>query len=105
MQPETLAGAPAQRGEDAGGKLGLTARALSPEEAGQLGVRGGLAIEDVSGPAANAGLRPGDVILALNNQPVTDVAQFRQLVERSGERFALLIQRGNSRIFVPIRIG
>ncbi len=105
LQPETLAEAPVRPGEDAGGRLGLTARALSPDEASRIGVRGGLAVENTRGPAAEAGLRPGDVILALNNQPVTSVDQFRQLMQGAGNRFALLIQRGNSRIFVPIRIG
>ena len=51
-----------------------------------------------------AGLQRGDIILALNNQAVTSVAQFRSLVEASGKRFALLIQRGESRIFVPLRL-
>lgn len=105
MQPDALAEAPtATPGEDAGGRLGLTARALSAGEAGQLGIRGGLAVESVTGPAARAGLRPGDVILALNNQAVTSVDQFRQQMGNAGNRFALLIQRGSSRIFVPIRL-
>jgi len=107
MSPETTAEAPTTpgRGEDAGGKLGLTGRVLTPEEATQLGVRGGVIVEQVSGPAAQAGLQPGDVILALNNQPVNGVEQFRKMLERAGNRFALLVQRGSSRLFVPIRIG
>ncbi len=103
--PTTLAEAPVSGGEDAGGKLGVTVRALSADEAGQMNVRGGLMIESVTGPAAQAGLQQGDVILALNNQPVTSAAQFRQLLERAGNRFALLIQRGNSRIFIAIRLN
>ncbi|HJV25768.1 MAG TPA: DegQ family serine endoprotease [Aromatoleum sp.] len=93
------------RGEDAGGKLGLTGRALTSEEASQLGVRGGVVVERVSGAAAQAGLQAGDVILALNNQPVTSLQALRQLVEKAGKRFALLAQRGSARIYVPIRIN
>jgi S1-C subfamily serine protease len=37
-----------------------------------------------SGPAARAGLRPGDVITAVGEQPVRDPAQLTQLVERNG---------------------
>ncbi|MFN3984589.1 MAG: DegQ family serine endoprotease [Rhodocyclaceae bacterium] len=102
MQAQTLAEAPAG-GEEAG-RLGVTGRALTAEEARQLGVRGGIAVESATGAAAQAGIRSGDVILALNNQGVTSIDQFRQLVDRSGKRFALLIQRGDSRIFLPIRI-
>jgi S1-C subfamily serine protease len=37
-----------------------------------------------AGPAARAGLRPGDVIIAAGDQPVRDPAQLTQLVERNG---------------------
>ena len=67
--------------------------------------QGGLLVEGVNGPAAKAGMQPGDIILGLNNQPVTSVDQFRKLLEGAGNRFALLVQRGNSRIFLPIRMG
>ncbi len=36
------------------------------------------------GPAARAGLRPGDRITAVDGQPVTNPAQLTQLVERNG---------------------
>ena len=37
-----------------------------------------------NGPAARAGLRPGDLIVAVGDQPVRDPAQLTQLVERNG---------------------
>ena len=84
--------------------LGLSARALTEQEASQLRLRGGLVVEGVDGPAARAGMQRGDIILALNNQPVTSVAEFRNLLKSAGKRFALLIQRGEARIFVPLRL-
>jgi serine protease Do len=93
-----------EQGENIGAKLGLSARPLTAQEASQLGVRGGLVVEGSGGAAARAGVQRGDVILALNNQPVTSVAQFRDLLERAGTRFALLVQRGGARIFVPVRL-
>jgi serine protease Do len=106
MSPEGVAAiAPERGGEDIGSKLGLAARPLTGDEASQLGVAGGLVVERVAGPAAQSGMQPGDVILALNNQPVTGIDQFRKLLEQAGNRFALLVQRGGARIFVPIRIG
>jgi serine protease Do len=86
------------------GKLGLSGRALSAQEARQLGVAGGLLVEETGGPAARAGIQAGDVILALNNQPVTGVEQFRNLLEQAGDRYALLVQRGSGRIYVPIKL-
>jgi serine protease Do len=87
------------------GKLGIAGRPLTPQEGRQLGVAGGLLVEGSSGPAAKAGIQTGDVILAVNNQPVTGVDQFRSLLEQSGNRFALLVQRGEGRIYVPIRLN
>ena len=84
--------------------LGLSARALTEQEASQLRLRGGLVVEGVDGPAVEAGIQRGDVILALNNQPVTSVGEFRNLLKSAGKRFALLIQRGEARIFVPLRL-
>ena len=84
--------------------LGLSARVLTEQEAAQLRLRGGLVVEGVDGPAARAGIQRGDIILALNNQAISSVAEFRNLLKSAGKRFALLIQRGESRIFVPLRL-
>ncbi len=90
-------------GGGSSGKLGLTARPLTEQEASQLEVPGGLVVERVEGTAAKAGLQRGDVILALNNDPVTDIASFRKLLKAAGDRFALLVQRGNARIYLAVR--
>jgi serine protease Do len=106
LKTETVAGGPAapSQVERIGEKLGLSARALTTQEAAELNLRGGIVVEGADGAAARAGLQRGDVILAFNNQPVTNIAQLRALLERAGNRFALLIQRGEARIFVPVRI-
>ncbi|MGB7989160.1 MAG: DegQ family serine endoprotease [Candidatus Methylophosphatis roskildensis] len=105
LNPEKVASASAPEKKPASDKLGLAVRPLQPKEKSKLGIGGGLVVEDVAGPAARAGIQPGDVIVGLNNQPVTDVAAFAKLVQSSGNRMALLVQRGDARIFVPIRIG
>ncbi len=105
LTADTIASAPTpSQVESLNADLGLSARALTAEEATQLRLRGGLVVEGVDGPAARAGMQRGDVILALNNQAVGSVAQFRSLLKTAGKRFALLIQRGESRIFVPLRL-
>ena len=106
LRNETIAGGPPAptQVERIGEKLGLSARALTAQEAAELNLRGGIVVEGADGAAARAGLQRGDVILAFNNQPVTSIAELRALLERAGPRFALLIQRGEARIFVPVRI-
>jgi serine protease Do len=88
------------------GQLGLAVRPLNPDEQKEAGVHGGLLVEDASGPAAKAGIESGDIILALNGTPVKSVGELRSLVERSGKQtIALLVQREDTKIFVPIDLG
>ena len=62
-------------------------------------------VEDVAGAAAKAGVRPGDVIVSVNNTPVKSVEQLRDLVSKSAKSVALLVQRDDARIFIPVTIG
>jgi serine protease Do len=90
----------------AGGKLGLALRPLQPQEAQQAGISGGgLVVEDVSGAAERAGVQPGDVVLAVNGTPARSIDQVRSVVAKADKSVALLIQRGEEKIFVPVRIG
>jgi len=87
------------------GKLGLALRALQPQERRQAGVESGLVVEDAAGPAALAGVQPGDVLVAVNGTPVGSVEQVRAVVAKADKSVALLIQRDGHRIFVPVRVG
>jgi len=89
------------------GKLGLALRPLQPEERRQLGTRDGLLIQEVGdgSAAARAGVRPGDVLLAVNGTPVQSIDQVRNAVKGAEKSVALLVQRGGDKIFVPVRIG
>jgi len=91
--------------EDGGGKLGLAVRPLDPKEQQQLHTRGRLLVEDVSGPALAAGLQAGDVVLGVNGAGVSSVADLKREVARAGHSVALLIQRDEAQIYVPVDIG
>lgn len=87
-------------------KLGLALRPLTRAEKGEVDGGNGLVVEDVgNGPAARAGIQPGDVILAANGERISRVEQLGRQLEHSGKRIALLIQRDGQTLFVPIRIG
>ncbi len=92
-------------GGETGGKLGLAVRPLTPAEKRDSGIEGGLVVEDVAGPAARVGIQPGDVILSLNGTPIASADQLRALVAKSGKQVALLVQRDDARIFIPLDIG
>ena len=87
------------------GKLGLAVRDLTPEEQKQLNGEHGVFIERAEGPAAEAGLRHGDVILAVGSTPVTSAKQLVELSKHADKSVALLIQRDNQRTYVPLQTG
>jgi serine protease Do len=87
------------------GRLGLVVRPLSPDEKKQAGVASGLVVEEVTGPAASAGIMPGDVVLSLNDTPLKSVEQLKSLLSKAGKHVALLVQREDSKIFVPVDLG
>jgi len=91
--------------DEGGGKLGLAVRPLDPKEQQQLHTRGRLLVEDVSGPALAAGLQAGDVVLGVNGAGVSSVADLKREVARAGHSVALLIQRDEAQIYVPVDIG
>src|SRR6266536_2825749 len=99
-QPGEETAATAQPREET---LGLTVEPLTPE-AGQrfkLTAKAGVVVTDVASGSAGeqAGIRPGDAILEVNRQPVTDVESFRQVIGsvKPGEVVPVYVQRGGGR--------
>ena len=80
-------------------------RPLSAEEKEASKLAGGVVVEDVGGAAAKAGVRPGDVIVSANRTPITSTEQLKGIVDKAGKAIALLIQRDDARIFVPVPLG
>ena len=87
------------------GRLGVAVRPLTPDEKSNASVSHGLLVQQSGGAAESAGIQPGDVILAVNGRPVTSVDQLKQMITQAGNSIALLIQRDNAQIFVPVDLG
>ena len=88
-------------------RLGMTLSEPTQAQREQLNVTGGVLVEDVAqGAAARAGIRRGDIILAINNQDVKSLEQFGQLVGQfeKGKIVALLVRRGTNALYIPLRI-
>ena len=95
---------------DQTGKLGLAVQPLTPAIAQQLGIsaetQGLVVVEiDPAGPAADSGIQRGDVIEAINQQPVRTVAEIRTALERSGDKpVLLLVNHKGTTIFLTIML-
>jgi serine protease Do len=87
------------------GRLGVVVRSLSADERRQADVGGGVVVEDAAGAAAQAGIQPGDLILSVNGTPVQGPAQLKQAIAKAGKHVALLVQRDDGQIFVPVDLG
>jgi len=92
---------------DGGGheQLGLALRPLTRQERVERSLDHGLMVEDAGGPAARAGIQPGDVILGIDGQPAGSVEQIRNVMRNRPKSVALLIERDGQKIFVPVELG
>ena len=85
------------------GTLGLAVRPLTPEERRKAGgEEGGVMVENASGPAARAGIRPGDIILGVSGQGVDSAEDLRKAASRAGGAVALLVQRGDTQSYIAV---
>ena len=91
--------------EAAKGRLGVTVRPLTPDEQRRAEVNGGVVVQNVAGAAAKAGIQPGDIVLSVNGEAITSTEQLRSLVTKAEKRIAVLVDRGNARIFIPVDLG
>lgn len=89
-------------------RLGVAVAELNDEQREQLQVmKNGVLVEEVGkGPAYQAGIQRGDVILRIANNIVRDVADFDKIVKKlpAGKSIAVLIQRRGSPVFLALKI-
>lgn len=85
--------------------LGLTVTELSDAQRKELKLKGGVRVEAAVEAAARAGLREGDVILALANVEVANVREFEAVLAKldKGKPVNLLFRRGDWAQYAVIR--
>jgi S1-C subfamily serine protease len=96
--------------EKESGKLGLSLQPVTPQIAHQLNLNSseGLVITDIdpTGPAAEAGLTRGDVILEINKQAVTTTEEVKAALDKAKNGPVLmLVARQGRTIYLTVRPG
>jgi serine protease Do len=85
-------------------RAGLVVSELGAEQKKALKISSGVLVEESSGIAARAGIEPGDVILAVNNQEVNRANELAQLLGADRKQVALLVKRGDGAHYVSLRL-
>lgn len=83
--------------------LGIAVRELAHEQQLALNTDGSLIVEAVTGVAAESGIQPGDIIIAVNSHRVSTTKQLRAALDKAGKRAAVLVQREGTAIFIPLK--
>jgi serine protease Do len=87
--------------------LGMKVEELSSDARRRLKIEGGVQVVEVeaSGPASEAGILKGDVIVMIDNKAVESVDAFESVTDelKSGKSVALLVQRRAGPVFLAIR--
>lgn len=90
--------------------LGMTVEELNPQLARNLGLSetSGLVVVQVESgtPAAEAGLKQGDIILEVDQVQVNDLREFKNTIHayKSGDTILFLTKRGNSTLYLTLKV-
>ena len=87
--------------------LGLTVSELSEAQKKELDLKGGVRVDAVEGVAARAGIREGDIILAMDNTEVTNTGQFISIAKgaEKSRAVSVMVRRGEWTNYLVIRPG
>jgi len=87
-------------------RLGLRVSDLNDEDLARLDIEGGALVEESSGAAEEAGIRPRDIIMRLNNRAVTSSAGLEEIANglTPGRQVPVLVLRDRNPVFLPLRV-
>ncbi|MBS1190851.1 MAG: degQ [Rhodocyclaceae bacterium] len=98
--PKTPSPAPANQ-------FGMVLSEVPPALRKRLGIDYGLLVEALKGAAADSPLRPGDVIIAVNQTRFTSLAEFNRILNKLGKNdaVAFLVRRGTATLYVTVKLS
>ncbi len=91
-----------KKAADSASRLGVSVRALTAEEADSVGTNG-LVVTAVTGAARKAGIQRGDIIISVNGKEMKKASDLGAVIAKT-KSLRLLVQRGQSRLFIPVKL-
>jgi serine protease Do len=106
ISPEPIAETPRPAQQAPANQLGLVLSEVPPALRKQLGIDYGLLVQAVEGAAADTPIRPGDIIVAINQSRFSSLAEFNRILARqkAGDAVAFLVRRGDQVTYVTIKV-
>ena len=86
-------------------RLGVAVRALTGEEAQQVGVDGGVLVVQSGGPAKAAGISAGDVIIAVNGIEVQNVEELQSMIARAKGNVSIVVARDGEQMTAKVELS
>lgn len=88
---------------EAKGRFGVTLRPLNDEEKKKFS--NGLVVVESNGPAAEAGIQAGDILLSVGGKKIRDFDQFKAAVDKAESSLAVQVARGDNRSFIVVKLS
>ncbi|WP_322003877.1 Do family serine endopeptidase [Paraburkholderia tropica] len=106
QSPERAESAPRQqRQQQSGPRLGVAVRPLSDDEQQQAQLPGGLMVQQATGPAAAAGIRTGDIIVAVDGELIRSVEQLRDMIAQADDSVSVTVVRDGEQASVEVPLS
>ncbi|MBB5402961.1 trypsin-like peptidase domain-containing protein [Paraburkholderia youngii] len=86
-------------------RLGVAVRPLSRDELQQAQLPGGVVVQQATGPAAEAGIQAGDIIVAVDGKVIRGVEQLRRMIAQADESVSVTVVRDGEQASVDVTLG
>ncbi|MGF6916221.1 trypsin-like peptidase domain-containing protein [Paraburkholderia sp. 40] len=86
-------------------RLGVAVRALTQDEQQQAQLPGGVVVQQATGPAAEAGIQAGDIIVAVDGKVIHGVEQLRRMIAQADESVSVTVVRDGEQASVDVTLG
>ena len=86
-------------------RLGVAVRPLTQDEQQDAQLPGGVVVQQATGPAAEAGIQAGDIIVAVDGKVIHGVEQLRRVITQADDSVSITVIRDGEQASVDVTLG